>query len=67
MFETDDELRTMQDLLDRSAAGAGAHLSEIITEDHRVTAAELSGLLGGMQLLVVVTVTAGGERHPSEG
>jgi general stress protein 26 len=60
MYETPEELSALQDVLDRSAAGAGSHLSDIITNDRRVDAAELSDLLTGMQLLVVATVTADG-------
>jgi uncharacterized pyridoxamine 5'-phosphate oxidase family protein len=60
VHETPEELATLQALLDRSAAGAGPHLSDIITEERRVSAEELCGLLTGMQLLVVATVTADG-------
>jgi uncharacterized pyridoxamine 5'-phosphate oxidase family protein len=60
MHETPEELSALQDLLDRSAAGAGTHLSDIITDDRRVGASELAELLIGMQLLVVATVTADG-------
>ncbi len=60
MHETPEELSELQDLLDRSAAGAGSHLSDIITDDRRASASELSELLTGLQLLVVATVTADG-------
>jgi hypothetical protein len=60
MLETPAELDRLQDLLDRSAAGAGPHLRGIITGDRRLTAAQVCDLLKGMRLLVVATVTADG-------
>ena len=60
MLETPDELGILQQLLDRSAAGAGGHLRGIITDERRLSAAELAGRLTGMRLLVVATVTADG-------
>jgi hypothetical protein len=58
MLETPEELGNLQELLDRSAAGAGGHLRGIITDERRLSAAELAGKLTGMRLLVVATVTA---------
>jgi hypothetical protein len=60
MLETPEELGNLQDLLDRSAASAGGHLRGIITDERRLSAAELAGRLTGMRLLVVATVTADG-------
>jgi hypothetical protein len=60
MLETPDELAWLQDLLDRSAAGAGPHLRDIITDERRLTAAQVCELLPGMRLLVAATVTADG-------
>ena len=60
MLETPDELSDLQELLDRSAAGAGGHLRGIITDERRLSAAQLAGKLTGMRLLVVATVTADG-------
>jgi hypothetical protein len=60
MLETPDELGNLQQLLDRSAAGAGGHLRGIITDERRLSAAQLAGRLTGMRLLVVATVTADG-------
>jgi len=60
MLETPEELDSLQKILDRSAAGAGPHLRDIITDDRRLSAAELSEKLQGMRLLVVATVTADG-------
>ena len=41
-------------------AGAGEHLSGIITGERRLSAAQLAGRLQGMRLLAVATVTADG-------
>ena len=60
MHETAGELAALQRLLDDSAARGGAHLSRIITEDHRLDAAALCARLQGMRLLVAATVTADG-------
>ena len=62
MLETDDELRRLQDLLDRSHAGATEHLREIISDERRLTAEDLVALLTGMKVISVATVTAQG--HP---
>jgi hypothetical protein len=60
MLETPDEIDRLQQLLDRSAAGAGPHLRGIITDDRRLSAAKLIARLHGMRLLTVATVTADG-------
>jgi len=60
MLETTEELDNLQQLLDRSMAGAGEHLRGIITGERRLSAAELAGRLPGMRLLTVATVTADG-------
>jgi uncharacterized pyridoxamine 5'-phosphate oxidase family protein len=58
--ESPEEIERLQQLLDRSAAGAGKHLRSVITEDRRISAEEMCQLLQGMRLLVVATVTADG-------
>jgi hypothetical protein len=60
VWETEAEIDALQGLLDRSIAGAGPHLRGIITDERRPTAAQLCGLLTGMRLLTVATVTADG-------
>ncbi|MGH3211052.1 MAG: pyridoxamine 5'-phosphate oxidase family protein, partial [Trebonia sp.] len=60
MLETPEEIDRLQGLLDRSAAAAGAHLRDIITDECRLSAAQVCGRLQGMRLLVVATVTADG-------
>jgi hypothetical protein len=58
--ETPEEIDRLQQLLDRSAAGAGPHLSSIITDERRLSAVQLCERMQGMRLLVVATVTADG-------
>jgi len=60
MFETPDELADLQALLDASMEAAGPHLRGIISDDRRLSAAELCQRLTGMRLLVLATVTADG-------
>jgi hypothetical protein len=60
VHETPEQLRALQDLLDASAAGAGPHLRDIISEARRVDATTLCRRLQGMRLLVLATVTADG-------
>ena len=58
MHETPDDLTELQALLDASYASAGAHLLRIFTEERRIPAADLPGLLRGVQVLNLATVTA---------
>jgi Pyridoxamine 5'-phosphate oxidase len=60
VLETPEEIDRLQQLLDRSAAGAGAHMSGIITGDRRLSAVQVCEKLQGMRLLVAATVTADG-------
>lgn len=60
MHETPEDIRALQELLDRSYAGAGKHLRGIVSPERRVAAAELAQRLTGMKLLALATVTADG-------
>jgi hypothetical protein len=60
MLETPADLDRLQQLLDRSAAGAGPHLRGIVTGKRRLTAAQFCQRLPGLRLLVVATATADG-------
>ena len=60
MYETPSEMRALQQLLDESAESAGPHMREIITDDRRLRAAQLTERLQGMVLLVLATVSADG-------
>ncbi|HET6999536.1 MAG TPA: pyridoxamine 5'-phosphate oxidase family protein [Solirubrobacterales bacterium] len=60
MRETAEDLQQLQDLLDRSYAGAGAHLLRIHTPERRLGAAGMAGRLTGMRLLALATVSSDG-------
>jgi hypothetical protein len=60
VHETPDDLAALQDLLDRSYDGAGAHLQRIITPERRLTAEQVSERLTGMCLLALATATRDG-------
>ena len=60
MLETPEEMADLQALLDASMASAGPHLRDIITDERRLSAVELTERLQGMRLLVLATVTADG-------
>ncbi len=61
MLETDDDVRALQELLDRSHGSSTEHLRSIIDDEHRLRARDLVALLTGMKVLSVATVTAHGE------
>lgn len=61
MLETTDETAALQALLDASHARATGHLRSIIDDDRSLSARQLVGLLTGMKVLSVATVTASGE------
>jgi hypothetical protein len=65
VHETPEDIVALQELLDRTYAGAGAHMRSITTPERRVNAEDLAELLTGMCLLVVATVTA--DRRPIAG
>lgn len=60
MRETEADLARMQDLLDRSFAGAGPHLLGIITPERRLEAEAIARRLTGMRLLAMATATTDG-------
>jgi hypothetical protein len=60
MHETPAEMERLRELLDRSAAGAGAHLLSIASDERRLTAEQVCERLTGMRLLVLASVTADG-------
>ena len=61
MLETSEETAALQSLLDASIARATGHLRAIITDERTLTAELLVGLLTGMKVRSVATVTAAGE------
>lgn len=60
MHETTQDIEWLQALLDRSYTSAGEHLRSITTTERRIPAAELPGLLAGVQIIDLATVTARG-------
>jgi pyridoxamine 5'-phosphate oxidase-like protein len=58
VHESPDDIQTLQELLDRSYARAGAHLRSIHTPERRLSAGEVIERLTGMCLLTLGTVTA---------
>ena len=60
MHETDADLAALQELIDRSYEGAGAHLLSIHTPDRRLSAREVAERMTGMRLLALATVSAAG-------
>jgi hypothetical protein len=58
VHETREDIAALQELLDRSYAADGPHLTSITTPERRVGAEELVEILTGMCLLVVATVTS---------
>lgn len=62
MFETPDELHSLQALLDTSLAGAGSHLKSIIRPgDSTLDAEQVVRICQGMCTLAIATVTRRGE------
>jgi Pyridoxamine 5'-phosphate oxidase len=58
VHESPADVEALKELLDRSYAGAGAHLLSIHTPDRRLNAEKLIERLTGMCLLALTTVTA---------
>lgn len=65
VYESEEDLAWLQSLLDRSYDRAGEHLRSITTPARRIPATELGGLLPGVQVLDVATVTA--DQRPRVG
>jgi hypothetical protein len=60
VHETPDDLARLQQVIDRSYEGAGAHLLRIHDPERRLSAEEVAERLQGMCLLALATVTADG-------
>jgi len=60
VYESEQDLADLQELLDRSDAKAGPHLREVITPERRLTAPEVCDRLTGMRLLALATVASDG-------
>ncbi|MGH2792928.1 MAG: pyridoxamine 5'-phosphate oxidase family protein [Actinomycetota bacterium] len=61
MYETPEDLKALQKLLDESYASAGEHLLSIHEPKRRLNAKKLSEMLTGVRVLALATVSAKGE------
>jgi hypothetical protein len=61
MYETSEELKELQALLDASLSRSTSHLRSIINSERTLTAEQLTQVLAGMHTLALSTVTAEGE------
>jgi nitroimidazol reductase NimA-like FMN-containing flavoprotein (pyridoxamine 5'-phosphate oxidase superfamily) len=60
VHETAADIAALQELIDRSYAGAGTHLLRIHTPQRRLSAQQVVERLTGMRLLALATVTSDG-------
>ena len=65
MFETETDIASLQDLIDRSHIGATRQMRDILTPERRLNARQLVSYLQGTKHLALATVTARGEPRVS--
>ena len=65
MFETETELRRLQDLFETHLAGANEHMTSIVTPERRLTAGQVATYLQGTKHVAFATVTSKGEPRVS--
>jgi len=61
MFETEDDIRELQALLDRTLAAANPHLTAIVKPERRLSARQVARYLQGTKHVAFATVNAKGE------
>ena len=61
MFETEDDLRKLQALIDRTFASANPHLAKIVKPERRLTAQQVVRYLQGTKHVAFATVNERGE------
>jgi uncharacterized pyridoxamine 5'-phosphate oxidase family protein len=61
MFETEHDLRRLQELLDRTLAHANPHLAAIVSPDRRLTARQITRYLQGTKHVAFATANERGE------
>ena len=61
MLETPEELAMLQELLDRSHRGGGAHLGSIVTGERRLRATQIATYLHGVKHVAFATTNSRGE------
>ncbi|MBC2875847.1 MULTISPECIES: pyridoxamine 5'-phosphate oxidase family protein [Streptomyces] len=61
MYETPEDMKALQRLLDDSYAGAGPHLRRIIGEDRRMDATGVVAALDGIKIMALATAGTSGD------
>jgi hypothetical protein len=61
MYETEDDVRRLQELLDRTLAHANPHLTSIVSPERRLTARQVVTYLQGTKHVAFATVNERGE------
>src|SRR5688572_28573839 len=61
MYETEDDIRRLQQLLDRTLAAANPHLVSIVSPERRLTARQVVTYLQGTKHVAFATVNERGE------
>lgn len=61
MHETDEDIRALQELIERSHARMNAYMRSILTPDRALTARQVVTYLQGIKQVALATVTARGE------
>jgi len=65
MYETEDDLRRLQELLDRTLAHANPHLASIVSPERRLTGRQIARYLQGTKHVAFATVNERGEPRVS--
>jgi hypothetical protein len=61
MLESEDEIRNLQALIDRTFAAAKPHLAKIVKPERRLNASQVVGYLQGTKHVAFATVNKRGE------
>jgi hypothetical protein len=61
MYETDNDVRGLQELLDRTFAHANPHLASIVSPERRLNARQVATYLQGVKHVAFATVNEGGQ------
>ncbi|OLC12870.1 MAG: hypothetical protein AUH29_14900 [Candidatus Rokubacteria bacterium 13_1_40CM_69_27] len=61
MYETDEDIRSLQELLDHSHARMGAYMRSILTRERTLTARQVTTYLHGIRHVAFAAVTSAGE------
>jgi hypothetical protein len=65
MYESEEDVRRLQELLDRTLARANPHLASIVTPERRLTARQVVRYLQGTKHVAFATVNERGEPRVS--